>query len=159
MLLKHLLVISQQELKPVSLSVSLDLNVKSVVNCLVLLFDKGNEVLGLVVELEFIYEGLKELPYLSDKDKYDTDNHKVEECQLDDQEETIYKQEEHNELDKAQWHKHIEWHLPLTWLEVWLGLQFFDRFLVAFVKFLSTLVQLHPDFIVLVKFILNLVLV
>lgn len=58
LLLEHLLVISQQELKPVAFSVVLDLDLQGVVNSLVLLFDEGNKVLGLVIKLELVYEGL-----------------------------------------------------------------------------------------------------
>ena len=58
LLLEHLLVVSQKELKPVAFSVVLDLDLQGVVNSLVLLFDEGNKVLGLVIKLELVYEGL-----------------------------------------------------------------------------------------------------
>ena len=68
------------------------------VNSLVLLFDEGNKVLGLVIKLELVYESLKELPYLGDEHKDYAHNDQVEQCKLNDQEEAVDEEEEHNEL-------------------------------------------------------------
>lgn len=94
LLFEHLLIVSQQELKPVALAVHLYFDVQCVVNFLVLLLNVGHKVFGFVVELELIYKGLEELPYLGDENNYDSDNDQVEECQLDYQKEDVYEQEE-----------------------------------------------------------------
>lgn len=133
LLFEHLFVISQEELKPVALSVYLYFDVKRVVNCLILLFDEGHKVFGFVIKLKLIYKGLEELPYLGDEDDYDSNNNKVEKCELDDQKEEVYEQEENSELNQSQRVEHVEWTLSLPWLQVWLGFQFMDCLQIALV--------------------------
>jgi hypothetical protein len=61
LLLKHLFVVSKQELKPVALSICLNFNAKIVVNRLILLINVGVEVKGAVVKLILLLKGLEEL--------------------------------------------------------------------------------------------------
>jgi hypothetical protein len=81
---EHLVVVSQQEVQPVSFSVCLDLNAEIVVNSLILLLNEGKEVLCSIVKLSLFFESLEELVHFEHEHPNYADYHKVEQRQLDD---------------------------------------------------------------------------
>ena len=102
-LLEHLFVVDQDKLKPVALTVIVNIDSKILVNSVVLLLDEGHEVLCLVVELILLLEGLQELEDLGNDNHNYSDDNQVEQSKLDDQEEYVNKHNQEAVLYQKSW--------------------------------------------------------
>ena len=133
-LLEHLLFFLQQELEPETFALRNNLDVQLLEFILVLLLDELIEGIGTRVEVSLPLERISQHPNLVQQLQHDAEDDKVEQRQLDDQQEDIEEGDDDEVLNERDPEPSAPANPQLLRLVPWVILNLVDRFQVCLVQ-------------------------